>query len=267
MKRHDDRSIVVRHVSKTFTLRYHRTIKQMSVAMLRQQELSDSFLAVNDVSFTVRQGESIGLMGLNGSGKSTLLKMINGIMRPDSGKVLTRGRIAGLIATGAGFHPQLTGRDNVYLNAAILGMSEAETRRKFDSIVEFADIGRFLDSPVGHYSSGMFARLGFAVAIHVDADIFLADEVLAVGDRPFKKKCLAKMQEIRSSGTTLFYVSHAAGSVRKMCDRVLVLEKGVLGYDGPVDEGIKYLRYDDDDSDDPELNEEESMDEEMGADI
>jgi ABC-2 type transport system ATP-binding protein len=116
-------SIVVRHVSKTFTLRYHRTLKQMSVAMLRAQELSDSFLAVDDVSFTVEQGESIGLMGLNGSGKSTLLKMINGIMRPDSGKVLTRGRIAGLIATGAGFHPQLTGRDNVYLNAAILGMT------------------------------------------------------------------------------------------------------------------------------------------------
>ena len=192
-----DRSIVVRHVSKTFTLRYHRTLKQMSVAMMRQQELSDSFLAVNDVSFTVNQGESIGLMGLNGSGKSTLLKMVNGMMRPDSGKVLTRGRIAGLIATGAGFHPQLTGRDNVYLNAAILGMTEAETRRKFDDIVEFADIGKFLDSPVGHYSSGMFARLGFAVAIHVDADIFLADEVLAVGDRPFKRKCMAKMQEIR----------------------------------------------------------------------
>jgi ABC-2 type transport system ATP-binding protein len=260
-------SIVVRHVSKTFTLRYHRTLKQMSVAMLRAQELSDSFMAVDDVSFTVQQGESIGLMGLNGSGKSTLLKMINGIMRPDSGKVLTRGRIAGLIATGAGFHPQLTGRDNVYLNAAILGMSEAETRRKFDDIVEFADIGKFLDSPVGHYSSGMFARLGFAVAIHVDADVFLADEVLAVGDRPFKKKCLAKMEEIRESGTTLFYVSHAAGSVRKMCTRVLVLEKGRLGYDGPVDEGIRYLHYDDDDSDDPELNDEEAMDEEMGADI
>ena len=168
-------------------------------------------------------------MGLNGSGKSTLLKMINGVMRPDAGKVLTRGRIAGLIATGAGFHPQLTGRDNVYLNAAILGMSEAETRRKFDDIVEFADIGKFLDSPVGHYSSGMFARLGFAVAIHVDADIFLADEVLAVGDRPFKRKCLDKMQEIRDGGTTLFYVSHATGSVRKMCDRVLVLDKGTPG--------------------------------------
>jgi ABC-2 type transport system ATP-binding protein len=258
-------SIVVRHVSKTFTLRYHRTLKQMSVAVLRQQELSDSFLAVDNVSFTVPQGESIGLMGLNGSGKSTLLKMINGIMRPDSGKVLTRGRIAGLIATGAGFHPQLTGRDNVYLNAAILGMSEAETRRKFDDIVEFADIGKFLDSPVGHYSSGMFARLGFAVAIHVDADIFLADEVLAVGDRPFKRKCLAKMQEIRDSGTTLFYVSHATGSVRKMCDRVLVLEKGRLAFDGAVDEGIRFLHYDDENE--SALDTEEEMDEEMGADI
>ncbi len=260
-------SIVVRHVSKTFTLRYHRTLKQMSVAMLRQQDVSDSFLAVDDVSFTVGQGESIGLMGLNGSGKSTLLKMLNGVMRPDTGKVLTRGRIAGLIATGAGFHPQLSGRDNVFLNAAIMGMSEAETRRKFDDIVEFADIGRFLDSPVGHYSSGMFARLGFAVAIHVDADIFLADEVLAVGDRPFKKKCLAKMDEIRESGTTLFYVSHSTASVRKMCTRVLVLEKGRLAFDGPTDEGIAYLHYEDDDSDDPELEGEEAMDEAMGADI
>ena len=262
-RKDDHRSIVVRHVSKTFTLRYHRTLKQMSVAMMRQQELSDSFLAVDDVSFTVQQGESIGLMGLNGSGKSTLLKMINGIMRPDAGKVLTRGRTAGLIATGAGFHPQLTGRDNVYLNAAILGMTEAETRRKFDDIVEFADIGRFLDSPVGHYSSGMFARLGFAVAIHVDADIFLADEVLAVGDRPFKRKCLAKMQEIRDGGTTLFYVSHSTGSVRKMCDRVLVLDKGRLVFDGDVDKGIKFLHYDDDSD---ELND-ELADDEMGADI
>jgi ABC-2 type transport system ATP-binding protein len=258
-----DKSIVVRHVSKEFTLRYHRTLKQMSVAMVRQQELSNSFLAVNDVSFSVDQGEAIGLMGLNGSGKSTLLKIVNGIMRPDRGRVLTRGRIAGLIATGAGFHPQLSGRDNVYLNAAILGMSEAETRRKFDDIVEFADIGKFLDSPVGHYSSGMFARLGFAVAIHVDADVFLADEVLAVGDRPFKKKCMAKMEEIRDSGTTLFYVSHATASVRKMCNRVLVLEKGRLAFDGPVDDGIKYLKYDSDDED-PEL---EMADEEMGADV
>jgi ABC-2 type transport system ATP-binding protein len=259
-------SIVVDQVSKRFTMRYHRTIKQMSVAMLRRQDLSDSFLAVNDVSFTVQQGESIGLMGLNGSGKSTLLKLINGVMRPDTGQVLTRGRIAGLIATGAGFHQQLTGRENVYLNAAILGMSEKETNRKFDDIVEFADIGKFLDIPVGHYSSGMFSRLGFAVAVHTDSDIFLVDEVLAVGDRPFKKKCLAKMQEIKDDGRTLFYVSHAPASVRKMCERVLVLEGGKLGFDGPTDEGIKYLHYDDVE-DDVYSEDEEQDDDELGADV
>lgn len=260
-------SIVVEDVTKSFTLRYHRTLKQMAVARLKGRDISGKFNALDHVSFTVEQGESIGLMGLNGSGKSTLLKLINGVMRPDTGSVLTRGRIAGLIATGAGFHPQLTGRENVYLNAAVLGMSEAETRRKFDSIVEFADIGRFLDSPVGHYSSGMFARLGFAVAIHVDSDIFLADEVLAVGDRPFKQKCLQKMQEIRDSGRTLFYVSHAAGSVRRMCDRVIVLEQGRLAFDGGVDEGIKFVRYDDPGKQSGEELTVEDTDDELGADI
>jgi ABC-2 type transport system ATP-binding protein len=261
-------SIVVRNVSKRFTMRYHRTLKQMTVAKLRGQDISDSFLALDDVSFTVEQGESIGLMGLNGSGKSTLLKLINGVMRPDEGEVLTRGRIAGLIATGAGFHPQLTGRENIYLNAAILGMSEAETKRQFDDIIEFADIGKFLDTPVGAYSSGMFSRLGFSVAVHTNSDIFLVDEVLAVGDKPFKRKCLQRMEEIRKDGRTLFYVSHAAGSVRRMCDRVLVLEKGRLGYDGPVDEGIRYLKYDDDADDvSSEQEEEDDNDSEYGAEI
>jgi len=261
-------AIIVDGVTKRFKLSNQKTLKKLSVNAVKRKELSRRLTALDNVSFSLEQGESIGLMGLNGSGKSTLLKMINGIMKPDAGKVLTRGRIAGLIATGAGFHPQLSGRDNVYLNAAILGMTEEETRRKFDDIVEFADIGKFLDSPVGHYSSGMFARLGFAVAIHVDADIFLADEVLAVGDRPFKKKCMAKMQEIRESGTTLFYVSHAAASVRKMCDRVLVLDKGRLTFDGPADEGIRFLHYDDDASDDPEAaTDEEALDDAMGADI
>ena len=260
-------SIVCENATKQFTMRYHRTIKQITIAAMRRQAISDTFDAVQDVSFSIEQGESVGLMGLNGSGKSTLLKLINGVMKPDKGQVLTRGRIAGLIATGAGFHPQLTGRDNVFLNAAILGMTEAETKRKFDQIVDFADIGKFLDTPVGHYSSGMFSRLGFAVAVHTDSDIFLIDEVLAVGDRPFKRKCLARMQEIRDEGRTMLYVSHAAGSVKKMCDRVLVLEKGVLGYDGPVDEGIRYLHYDDDDDVNPETNEESDTDEELGADV
>lgn len=256
------KAIVVEHASKRFTMQYTRTIKQMSIAALRGQKLSDSFLAVNDVSFTVEQGESIGLMGLNGSGKSTLLQLISGVMRPDGGSVLTRGRIAGLIAAGAGFHPQLTGRDNLYLNAAILGMSEAETNRKFDQMVDFADIGKFLNVPVGHYSSGMSARLGFAVAAFADSDIFLADEVLAVGDRPFKRKCMARMEEIKKEGRTMFYVSHAPGSVRQMCDRALVLVEGRLGFDGPVDDGIRFLKYDDGPEDDA-MNQEEDL----GADI
>jgi ABC-2 type transport system ATP-binding protein len=255
-------TIVVDHVSKRFTLRYHRTFKQMTVALARRQEVSDTFWALDDVSFTVQQGESVGLMGLNGSGKSTLLKLVNGVMRPDRGKVLTRGRIAGLIATSAGFHPQLTGRENIFINAAINGMTEAETNRKFDEIVEFADIGRFLETPVGHYSSGMSARLGFAVAVSVESDIFLADEVLAVGDKPFKRKCMERMQEIRKEGRTIFYVSHAPGSVRKMCDRVIVLEQGKVGYDGDVDTGIKYLHYDE-----PKGTEEDNVDDELGADI
>jgi ABC-2 type transport system ATP-binding protein len=256
-------SIVVQNVSKRFTMQYTRTIKQMSIAAIRRQPLKDTFLAVNDVSFTVHQGESIGLMGLNGSGKSTLLKLISGVMKPDSGKVLTRGRIAGLIAAGAGFHHQLTGRENIYLNAAILGMSAAETKRKFDQIIDFADVGKFLDTPVGHYSSGMSARLGFAVAAFVESDIFLADEVLAVGDRPFKKKCMQRMQEIKAEGRTLFYVSHSPGSVRKMCQRALVLEKGVLAFDGPVNEGIHYLKYDTD----TDTDDETVADDEIGADI
>ena len=261
-------SIEVENVSKMFTMQYHRTLKQMAVATIRRLPLQEQFIAVNDVSFTVEQGESIGLMGLNGSGKSTLLKLINGVMRPDEGQVRTRGRVAGLIATGAGFHPQMTGRENLYLNAAILGMSENETNGKFEEIVEFAGIGKFLDIPVSHYSSGMYARLGFSIAVHVDADVFLADEVLAVGDRPFKKKCMAKMQEIRAQGTTIFYVSHATASVKAMCDRILVLESGHLNYDsktvegGSVEGGIRYLQYEDDPGTD-----EATADEEIGADV
>jgi ABC-2 type transport system ATP-binding protein len=256
-------AIEVVDLHKSFRIPTHRvdSLKERVVRPFSGREYNE-LRALDGVSFEIRQGEFFGIVGRNGSGKSTLLKLINGVMRPDSGTVLTRGRIAGLIATGAGFHPQLTGRDNVYLNAAVLGMSEAETRRKFDDIVEFADIGKFLDSPVGHYSSGMFARLGFAVAIHVDSDIFLADEVLAVGDKPFKRKCLQKMQEIRDGGRTLVYVSHAAASVRKMCDRVIVLEQGRLAFDGDVDAGIRYVKYDDAPGD-----EELSDDEETGADI
>ncbi len=258
-------SIEVDHVSKLFHKQYQRTIKQKVVARMRGQKTSDTFWALDDVTFTVEQGEAIGLMGLNGSGKSTLLKHIMGVMKPTSGQVRTRGRISGLIATGAGFHAEMTGTENIYMNAAILGMTKEETDAKFGDIAAFAEVGDFMDTPVGNYSSGMFARLGFAVAVHVDCDVFIADEVLAVGDQPFKKKCMKKMEEIRDSGVTLFYVSHAAQSVRKMCTRVIVLEKGVVGFDGDVDEGIKYLHYDDDE---PDIDEEEqNPDAELGSDI
>jgi ABC-2 type transport system ATP-binding protein len=258
-------SIEVDNVSKQFSLRYQRTLKQVTVAKLRGQKTKDSFWALRDVSFAVEQGEAIGLMGLNGSGKSTLLKQIMGVMRPTSGRVRTRGRVSGLIATGAGFHPEMTGRENIYMNAAILGMTQSETDAKYAAIAEFAELGDRMDTPVGNYSSGMAARLGFSVAVNVDCDVFIADEVLAVGDQPFKKKCMKKMEEIRDSGVTLFYVSHAAQSVRRMCTRVIVLEKGVVGFDGDVDEGIHYLHYDDDE---PDVDEEEqNPDAELGSEI
>lgn len=262
-------SIVVDNVSKTFHYNYHRTLKQVMRTKLQGEKTAQTFKALDGVSFQVEQGESIGLMGLNGSGKSTLLKLVSGVMRPDEGKVLTRGRISGLIATGAGFHKELTGRQNIYMNAAMLGMSKEETEEKFDDIAAFADVGRFLDTPVGNYSSGMFARLGFSVAVHVDCDIFIADEVLAVGDRPFKRKCLTRMEEIRDSGITMFYVSHSAGSVKRMCSRAIVLEKGRVGFDGDVEAAIRYLHYDgsDDEPDAEEETDEAERDESLASDI
>ena len=245
--------IVVDQVSKEFRLRYGTTLKQMLLKRLRHVETSNSFLALEDVSFTVAEGESVALMGLNGAGKSTLLSLVSGVMQPDQGRVLTRGRIAGLIGAGAGFHPQLSGRENIYLNGAILGMSEAEIRAKFDDIVGFAEIGRFLNTEVGHYSSGMQSRLGFAVAIHTDCDIFLIDESLAVGDRPFKRKCLNRLDSLLSQGHTVVFVSHNLNQVKRLCTRALVLEQGKLGFDGPVDDAIHYLHYDEDE--DPDAGE------------
>ena len=260
--------IKVDNATKAFTLSYQRSLKQTVLAKARGRKTHDTFNAVDDVTFSVHEGEAVGLMGLNGSGKSTLLKLVSGVMRPDEGEVLTRGRISGLIATGAGFHNELTGRDNIYMNAAMLGMSKEETDAKFDDIAGFADVGRFLDTPVGNYSSGMFARLGFSVAVHVDCDIFIADEVLAVGDRPFKRKCLKRMKEIRESGITMFYVSHSAGSVKRMCDRAIVLEKGRVGFDGDVEEAIKFLHYDgDDDEPDSEESSEDERDDALASDI
>jgi ABC-2 type transport system ATP-binding protein len=181
-------AVVADAVTKRFRVRSSRSIRNMIIRRMRGEAASDTFPAINNVSFAVEEGEAVGLMGLNGSGKSTLLKMVSGVMRPDQGEVLVRGRIAGLIEVGAGLHPDLTGRENIYLNGAILGMRQVEIDRKFDAIVDFSGVERFIDNEVRHYSSGMFARLGFSVAVHTEPDVFLVDEVLSVGDQPFPQE-------------------------------------------------------------------------------
>jgi lipopolysaccharide transport system ATP-binding protein len=209
-----------------------------------EQLRSDEFWAMDNVSFELKQGESLALIGPNGSGKTTLLKMLNGIFWPDKGKISMRGRMGALISVGAGFHPLLTGRENVYINGAILGMSKSEVDRKFDSIVNFADIGDFLDSPVKHYSSGMFVRLGFAVAVHCEPDILLVDEILAVGDMNFQSKCIDKMEELSNQGTTKIYVSHDLNSVARICKKALYLSSGKTKGYGDVNTIIEQYKKD-----------------------
>ncbi len=186
------------------------------------------FWAVDDVSFGVKKGEAFGIIGPNGSGKTTLLKMLNGIFWPDKGKITLTGRTGALIAVGAGFHPILTGRENIYLNASILGMNQKEVDKKFDDIVEFADVGDFIDTPVKFFSSGMFVRLGFSVAVHCEPEILLIDEILSVGDGVFQAKCLRKMRELKDSGSTIIFVSHNLHLVRVLCDQAILLFQGEI---------------------------------------
>lgn len=238
----DSAAIVVANAKKRFVLRHTHSMKETFVAWTRRKPISDSFLALDDVSFTIDQGESVALLGLNGSGKSTSLKLISGVLVPDSGVVLTRGRVAGLIEVGAGFHPDLSGRENVYLNAAILGMTQAETDQRFDEIVEFSGIERFIDTEVKHYSSGMFVRLAFAVAIHTEMDTLLVDEVLSVGDEPFQRKCIARIRELNDAGKTLVVVSHDLAAVQEICRRGVVMQSGRVIYDGPIQDAVATLR-------------------------
>ena len=229
-------------VSKRFVLRRTRSLKEMAVHVVKGRALGDTLLALDQVSLTVEQGESVGLLGLNGSGKSTLLKLISGVLRPDSGTVRTRGRVAGLIEVGAGLHPDLTGRENVFLNGAILGMSEPEIRHAFDSIVDFSQMEKFLDTEVKYYSSGMFLRLAFSVAVHTEPDVFLVDEILAVGDPPFRRKCVERIQQLSREGRTLVVVSHDLPTVREVCTRGVVLEQGHKVEDGPLQVATERVR-------------------------
>ena len=242
---HKPRPVVkVENVRKEFTIRRTHTLKETLVWSMtgRRSEISERFRALDDVSFTVNEGDTVALLGYNGSGKSTCLKLISGVLREDSGYVGVRGKVAGLIEVGAGFHPDLTGRENVYLNGAILGMSKKEVEEAFDEIVAFSEIEKFIDTEVKFYSSGMFLRLAFSVAVHTHPDIFLVDEILAVGDEPFQRKCLARVQEMKAAGTTLVIVSHDLDMIADICDRGILLEKGKIVVDGTVDEAIERMR-------------------------
>ena len=223
-------AISLEGVSKNYRLWGRRsqfaTLK--SALLKRDLKLSPeaSIAALSDVSFVIEKGEAFGIIGRNGSGKSTLLKIISGILKPSSGIVRVNGRIAALIELGAGFHPEITGRENIYINGIMLGLSRREIEERFDRIVEYSGIGEFIDQPVKTYSSGMYVRLGFAVAVHVDPEILLIDEVLAVGDEEFSQKCIATIQEMKYRGVTLLFVTHQLDQVRKLCDRALWLDYG-----------------------------------------
>jgi lipopolysaccharide transport system ATP-binding protein len=203
----------------------------------------EDFWALKDVSFEIKQGDRVGIIGRNGAGKSTLLKILSRITEPSKGRISIQGRIASLLEVGTGFHPELTGRENIYLNGAILGMSKAEIKRKFDEIVTFAEVEKFLDTPVKRYSSGMYVRLAFAVAAHLEPEILIVDEVLAVGDAQFQKKCLGKMGEVASQGRTVLFVSHNMGAVNALCDRAVYLVKGKVMAVGDANEIVTdYLK-------------------------
>ena len=231
-------SIVARDVRKTFLLNHAFSLKDTIVSWVRRRKTTSVFEALKGVDLVIDEGESVAILGLNGSGKSTLLKLVSGVMQPDGGEVLTRGRVAGLIEVGAGFHPELSGRENVFLNAAILGMSRKEIEARYDDIVAFSEIEQFIDQEVKHYSSGMFMRLAFSVAIHVELDVLLVDEILSVGDAPFREKCRLRFQELIEAGKTLVVVSHDMEMVRELCVRGVVLNNGEVLYDGPVEGAI-----------------------------
>lgn len=229
-------SIQVNHLTKRYRIG-QAPLSMKSLLSRRNRNQEERFhWAVNDVSFSLKPGESLGIIGPNGAGKTTILKLLSKVTKPTSGEIRMNGRFSALIELGAGFHPELTGRENVYLNGTILGMSRAEITSRFDKIVEFAGIGKYLDTPVKRYSSGMYARLGFAVAAHVDPDILLVDEVLAVGDMAFQVKCYDRMVKMLENGTSLVFVSHNMQAVQRVCQRCIVMYQGRPAFFGPAPE-------------------------------
>jgi len=253
-----DTVIKIESLSKSFTLRHQRggraryvalrdVLTNAAASLFRNKDeenaSQEEFWALKNVSFSIKQGESVGIIGRNGAGKSTLLKILSRITEPTSGRIEIEGRVASLLEVGTGFHPELTGRENIYLNGAILGMKRTEIKKKFDEIVAFAEVEKFLDTPVKHFSSGMYMRLAFAVAAHLQSEILIVDEVLAVGDAEFQRKCLGKMNEVSQQGRTVLFVSHNMQAMESLTTRCVFLSRGQMSFDGPSRDAISlYLK-------------------------
>jgi len=235
-------AIEIEGVSKRFRL-YREKPSSLKARLISSRTRAEDLWALRDVDLEVSEGETLGLIGHNGSGKTTLLKVIAGILRPSEGVVRTRGRVAALLELGAGFHPELTGRENVYLNASFLGLSRRETERAYHDIVAFAELEDFMDNQVKFYSSGMLVRLGFAIAVHVDPAILLIDEVLAVGDEAFQRRCIDRVRDFQREGRTIVFVTHALDLVRQICDRAVMLHHGRVHAAGEPDDVVQELRY------------------------
>jgi ABC-type polysaccharide/polyol phosphate transport system ATPase subunit len=220
--------ITFKDVTKKFSFQSQKTFKEFLPALIRGEETSTGFTALNDISFEIAKGDSIGIIGPNGSGKSTILKLIAGVMSPTKGKVIVNGSISPLIELGAGMHPELTGRENIYLNGAILGLKRKQIDVNLQSIIDFSEIAEFIDQPIKHYSSGMYMRLAFAIAVHVDPDILIVDEILAVGDEAFQNKCFRKMEDFKKNGVTIVFVSHNLNQIRSFCNKAIYIDHSNL---------------------------------------
>ena len=245
MKSNISDQIVIKfdHVTKKFSQLSQKTFKEFIPALIRGEQTTESFTALSDISFEIKKGETVGIIGPNGSGKSTILKLIAGVMSPNSGKITVKGKISPLIELGAGFHPELTGSENIYLNGAILGLKRKEIDKNFQSIVDFAELQEFIEQPVKHYSSGMYMRLAFAVAVHVHPEILIVDEILSVGDQKFQEKCFAKMEEFKKSkDVTIIFVSHSLAQVEQFCTHTIYIDNHKIQFNGDTKTATqKYL--------------------------
>ena len=235
-----DNAICLQEVWKSFNIYYDKTnsIKEKLLYVFKKKR-HEKREVLKDISIEIKKGESVALIGTNGSGKSTLLKLMTKIIYPNSGKITTNGKLTSLLELGAGFHPDFTGRENIFFNASIFGLTRSEIEERIDSIIEFSELGQFIDNPVRTYSSGMYMRLAFSVAINVDADILLIDEILAVGDEHFQQKCFKKMEELREQGKTMVFVTHSLGAVKQLCGRTIWLSNGKIRMDGDSEKVIE----------------------------